>query len=222
MSSLEISSFCFDQETKSPSSPPSVEASAGGPLEHVRADVGEDDEKPKDIIRFTAETLSVEEVSRLVTSPLCGAVSLFVEYCNVIFRQICALLVYSKITLFLPWLVWLRWLAVVRAPKGRRFSSGTTRNHFEGKKVISLEYEAYIPMAENEVRRICGDVRRKWPVRHIAVFHRLGKYTKNRHHLGRETKNAFGQPATKSLTLVTWPPDLGPQSDFPSPELRSV
>ncbi|EPQ09715.1 Molybdopterin synthase catalytic subunit [Myotis brandtii] len=94
-----------------------------------RADVGEDDEKPKDIIRFTAETLSVEEVSRLVTSPLCGAVSLFV---------------------------------------------GTTRNHFEGKKVISLEYEAYIPMAENEVRRICGDVRRKWPVRHIAVFHRLG------------------------------------------------
>ncbi|XP_006109384.2 molybdopterin synthase catalytic subunit [Myotis lucifugus] len=29
-------------------------------------------------------------------------------------------------------------------------------------------------MAENEVRRICGDMRRKWPVRHIAVFHRLG------------------------------------------------
>ncbi|XP_059550992.1 molybdopterin synthase catalytic subunit isoform X1 [Myotis daubentonii] len=129
MSSLEISSFCFEQETKSPSSPPLVEASAGGPLEHVREDVGEDEEKPKDIIRFTAEKLSVEEVSQLVTSPLCGAVSLFV---------------------------------------------GTTRNHFEGKKVISLEYEAYIPMAENEVRRICGDVRRKWPVRHMAVFHRLG------------------------------------------------
>ncbi|XP_059550993.1 molybdopterin synthase catalytic subunit isoform X2 [Myotis daubentonii] len=177
MSSLEISSFCFEQETKSPSSPPLVEASAGGPLEHVREDVGEDEEKPKDIIRFTAEKLSVEEVSQLVTSPLCGAVSLFV---------------------------------------------GTTRNHFEGKKVISLEYEAYIPMAENEVRRICGDVRRKWPVRHMAVFHRLGKYMKNHHHLGRETKNAFGQPATKSLTLVKWPPDLGPHSDFPSPELGRV
>ncbi|KAK1345394.1 hypothetical protein QTO34_014106 [Cnephaeus nilssonii] len=127
MSSLEISSFCFEKETKSPSSPPLVEASAGGPWS--LADVGEEEEEPKDIIKFTAEKLSVEEVSQLVTSPLCGAVSLFV---------------------------------------------GTTRNNFEGKKVMSLEYEAYIPMAENEVRRICSDVRQKWPVRHIAVFHRLG------------------------------------------------
>ena len=51
---------------------------------------------------------------------------------------------------------------------------GTTRNNFEGKKVISLEYEAYLPMAENEIRKICSDVRQKWPVKHIAVFHRLG------------------------------------------------
>lgn len=54
------------------------------------------------------------------------------------------------------------------------FVLGTTRNNFEGKKVISLEYEAYLPMAENEVRKICSDLRQKWPVRHIAVFHRLG------------------------------------------------
>ncbi|XP_020735998.2 molybdopterin synthase catalytic subunit isoform X1 [Odocoileus virginianus] len=51
---------------------------------------------------------------------------------------------------------------------------GTTRNNFEGKKVISLEYEAYLPMAENEIRKICSDIRQKWPVKHIAVFHRLG------------------------------------------------
>lgn len=89
----------------------------------------EGDEEPKDIVRFTAEKLSVEAVSQLVTSPLCGAVSLFV---------------------------------------------GTTRDNFEGKRVVSLEYEAYVPMAESEVRRICGDVRQRWPVRHIAVFHRLG------------------------------------------------
>lgn len=89
----------------------------------------EEEEEPKDIVTFTAGRLSVEEVSQLVTSPRCGAVSLFV---------------------------------------------GTTRNNFEGKKVVSLEYEAYVPMAENEVRRICSDLRQKWPVRHIAVFHRLG------------------------------------------------
>ncbi|XP_073887777.1 molybdopterin synthase catalytic subunit [Macaca fascicularis] len=51
---------------------------------------------------------------------------------------------------------------------------GTTRNNFEGKKVISLEYEAYLPMAENEVKKICSDIRQKWPVKHIAVFHGLG------------------------------------------------
>nr|KAF6490265.1 molybdenum cofactor synthesis 2 [Molossus molossus] len=103
MSSLEISSSCCSQETKLPSSPPSVEASAGEPLEKG---VNEGDEKSKDVIKFTAEKLSVEEVSQLVTSPLCGAVSLFV---------------------------------------------GTTRNNFEGKKVVSLEYEALVPVSEASI-----------------------------------------------------------------------
>ncbi|XP_062067841.1 molybdopterin synthase catalytic subunit isoform X1 [Lepus europaeus] len=126
MSSLEISSSGFSPETKLLLSPPLVEASAFKPC---RKDMDDVEEKPKDIIKFTAEKLSVDEVSQLVISPPCGAVSLFV---------------------------------------------GTTRNNFEGKKVISLEYEAYLPMAENEVRKICGDIRQKWPVTHIAVFHRLG------------------------------------------------
>ncbi|XP_045695930.1 molybdopterin synthase catalytic subunit [Phyllostomus hastatus] len=126
MSSWGISSSCFGQETKLPSSPPSVEGSAPEPPEK---DTNEAEEKPRDIVKFTTEKLSVDEASQLVTSPCCGAVSLFV---------------------------------------------GTTRNNFEGRKVISLEYEAYIPMAENEVRRICRDLRQRWPVRHVAVLHRLG------------------------------------------------
>lgn len=111
---------------KLPSSPQLAEDSAPEPARKV---VDEVEEKPKDIILLTMEKLSVDEVSQLVISPQCGAVSLFV---------------------------------------------GTTRNNFEGKKVISLEYEAYLPMAENEIRKICLDIRQKWPVRHIAVFHRLG------------------------------------------------
>ncbi|KAM6328137.1 molybdopterin synthase catalytic subunit isoform 2-T2 [Alca torda] len=52
---------------------------------------------------------------------------------------------------------------------------GTTRNNFEGKKVIHLEYEAYTSMAESEIKKICRDVRQKWPsIKHIAVHHRLG------------------------------------------------
>ncbi|XP_072814807.1 molybdopterin synthase catalytic subunit isoform X3 [Vicugna pacos] len=126
MSSLEISSSSYNQETKLPLSPPLVEDSA---FETLGKDVNEVEGKSKDIIKLTSEKLSIDEVSRLVISPLCGAISLFV---------------------------------------------GITRNNFEGKKVISLEYEAYLPMAENEIRKICIDIRQKWPVRHIAVFHRLG------------------------------------------------
>lgn len=52
---------------------------------------------------------------------------------------------------------------------------GTTRDNFEGKKVIRLEYEAYSPMAESELRKICSEIRMKWPsVRHINIQHRLG------------------------------------------------
>lgn len=40
--------------------------------------MNEVEEKSKDIIKFTVKKLSVDEVSQLVTSPLCGAISLFV------------------------------------------------------------------------------------------------------------------------------------------------
>ncbi|XP_032940992.1 molybdopterin synthase catalytic subunit isoform X1 [Catharus ustulatus] len=90
----------------------------------------ESEDVPKDFIKLKSEKLSVDEVSELVVSPSCGAVSLFI---------------------------------------------GTTRNNFKGRKVIHLEYEAYSSMAETEIKKICRDVRQKWPsVKHIAVHHRLG------------------------------------------------
>ncbi|XP_075983316.1 molybdenum cofactor synthesis 2B [Anticarsia gemmatalis] len=52
---------------------------------------------------------------------------------------------------------------------------GTTRDNFEGKKVLRLEYEAYEPMALKALKAICDDVRAKWPAVHsIAMYHRLG------------------------------------------------
>ncbi|EDW83962.1 uncharacterized protein Dwil_GK13883 [Drosophila willistoni] len=52
---------------------------------------------------------------------------------------------------------------------------GTTRDSFEGKKVLSLEYEAYEPMAIKEMKTICTDLRAKWPdLKHIVIYHRLG------------------------------------------------
>jgi molybdopterin synthase catalytic subunit len=51
--------------------------------------------------------------------------------------------------------------------------SGTTRNNFFGKKVTK-EYEAYKPMAEKELRKICDQIRAKWDVWHIAIYHKTG------------------------------------------------
>ncbi|XP_046846690.1 molybdopterin synthase catalytic subunit-like [Xenia sp. Carnegie-2017] len=51
---------------------------------------------------------------------------------------------------------------------------GTTRDSFNGKKVVRLEYEAYKNMAEKELRKICQDIRQKWCVVRIAIFHRIG------------------------------------------------
>lgn len=45
---------------------------------------------------------------------------------------------------------------------------------FLGKTVVRLEYEAYMPMARSEMRKICKQVREKWEVIKIAIFHRIG------------------------------------------------
>ncbi|XP_047353890.1 molybdopterin synthase catalytic subunit-like isoform X1 [Vespa velutina] len=52
---------------------------------------------------------------------------------------------------------------------------GTTRDNFENKKVIKLEYEAYEPMALKEMNNICAKIRSQWNIEHIAIYHRLGE-----------------------------------------------
>ncbi|KAL4205272.1 hypothetical protein AMTRI_Chr01g113750 [Amborella trichopoda] len=52
--------------------------------------------------------------------------------------------------------------------------SGTTRDSFNGKRVLELRYEAYIPMAIRELRSICSSARSKWKIKSIALAHRLG------------------------------------------------
>ena len=52
---------------------------------------------------------------------------------------------------------------------------GTTRDNFQGKKVVKLEYEAYVPMAKKKMRELSNRLRVKWPDLHnIAIVHRLG------------------------------------------------
>ncbi|XP_043495730.1 molybdopterin synthase catalytic subunit [Polistes fuscatus] len=63
------------------------------------------------------------------------------------------------------------------SPKCGAISSfvGTTRDNFENKKVIKLEYEAYEPMALKEMNNICDKIRLQWNIENIAIYHRLGE-----------------------------------------------
>lgn len=50
---------------------------------------------------------------------------------------------------------------------------GTTRDNFEGKTVLSLEYEAYESMALKSMECICNEIRTTWPaIENIAIYHR--------------------------------------------------
>lgn len=52
---------------------------------------------------------------------------------------------------------------------------GTTRDNFDGKKVVKLEYEAYETMAKKKMKEICQEIRLKWKLGRIAIIHRLGE-----------------------------------------------
>jgi molybdopterin synthase catalytic subunit len=51
---------------------------------------------------------------------------------------------------------------------------GTTRNENAGRRVVRLEYEAYARMAVSEMRGLAAEARRRWPLRKIAMAHRIG------------------------------------------------
>ena len=52
---------------------------------------------------------------------------------------------------------------------------GTTRDNNEGRRVVRLEYECYPGMAEKEMAKIGREVLERWPVKKVAMLHRLGR-----------------------------------------------
>ena len=52
---------------------------------------------------------------------------------------------------------------------------GTVRDKSEAGEVVTLEYEAYVPMAEKSLARAEREVRRMWPAtKAVKVLHRTG------------------------------------------------
>ncbi len=52
---------------------------------------------------------------------------------------------------------------------------GTVRNHNAGRKVLSLEYEAYEGMAESEMERIRAEALERFDLDAMAIVHRTGR-----------------------------------------------
>ncbi|NES23605.1 MAG: molybdenum cofactor biosynthesis protein MoaE [Symploca sp. SIO3E6] len=54
--------------------------------------------------------------------------------------------------------------------------SGTVRNQTDGKPVVSLEYQAYEPMAIQIFTTIAADIRQQWSdVNRVVIYHRTGR-----------------------------------------------
>ena len=51
---------------------------------------------------------------------------------------------------------------------------GTTRDQFEGKRVLRLEYEAYYDMALKKLEEICREMQQEFGVEDVAISHRTG------------------------------------------------
>ena len=51
---------------------------------------------------------------------------------------------------------------------------GNTRDNFEGKDVIRLEYEAYVKMAVRKLEEIRQEMMQEFGIEDIAIAHRIG------------------------------------------------
>ncbi len=51
---------------------------------------------------------------------------------------------------------------------------GTVRDATHGKKVVRLEFEAYEPMAVNEMTKIAVQAKSRWPLQSVVIHHRTG------------------------------------------------
>ena len=52
---------------------------------------------------------------------------------------------------------------------------GIVRNHSRGRKTRYLEYEAYEPMALKQMQLLAGKALADFPIRDVAIVHRLGR-----------------------------------------------
>lgn len=67
-------------------------------------------------------------------------------------------------------------IAVIEGPEqgGLATFTGYVRRHGQQPNVARLEYEAYVPMAEEVLTAIADELEREWPGTRVAIHHRTG------------------------------------------------
>lgn len=70
-----------------------------------------------------------------------------------------------------------RWVDWATAPPYGAVLSflGTTRTPNKGLEVTYLEYEAFAPMAQQVMQQMCAEMRQRWVLGRIALWHRTGR-----------------------------------------------
>jgi molybdopterin synthase catalytic subunit len=64
----------------------------------------------------------------------------------------------------------------IRVPSAGAVSSflGTTRDTFNGKRVVRLEYECYTELAVKQLNKIAQEATNKFNLLNVAIVHRIG------------------------------------------------
>jgi len=52
---------------------------------------------------------------------------------------------------------------------------GVVRDNSHGRRVLSLEYDAYPEMAERKLREVAAEAVARWPINEVAIAHRTGR-----------------------------------------------
>ena len=54
---------------------------------------------------------------------------------------------------------------------------GTTRDETsdDGRALVALDYEAYVEMADAQLRKLAAEARSRWPILKLAIVHRVGR-----------------------------------------------
>ncbi len=79
---------------------------------------------------------------------------------------------------------------------------GTVRDSNEGRAVTGIEYRAYEPMAERELRTIAAEASERFGGAHIVVEHRLGTLGLGEVSVGIATAHARRAPALDAQRYV--------------------